>query len=57
MEPRLFTLSSPFDGLGLSCAETVPEGRPKGLVQISHGMEEHKERCLLYTSPSPRDRG
>ena len=48
MEPRLYTLSSPFDGLGLSCAETVPEGRPKGLVQISHGMEEHKERYYPF---------
>ena len=29
---------------------------PKGIIHISHGMAEHIP-CLLYTSPSPRDRG
>ena len=26
-----------------------------GIFYIHHGMAEHNESCLLYTSPSPRD--
>ena len=38
------TLTSPFDGLALSVAVTEPETCPKGIIQFSHGMAEHKER-------------
>lgn len=48
MQPRTFTLASPFDGLELSCAEVAPDGETVGLVQISHGMEEHKERYYPF---------
>ncbi len=48
MQPRTFTLASPFDGLKLSCAEVVPDGETVGLVQFSHGMEEHKERYYPF---------
>ena len=36
--------TSEFDGLGLEIAVIVPEGNPKGVIQFSHGMAEHKER-------------
>lgn len=39
-----YTLPSSFDGLPLSVAVARPEGTPKGIVQIVHGMIEHKER-------------
>ena len=38
------TLTSPCDGLALACMYTEPEGEIKGIVQLSHGMCEHKER-------------
>ena len=37
-------LCSEYDGLGLSVLSVEPEGVCKGVVQISHGMAEHKER-------------
>lgn len=37
---------SPFDGLRLSLIYAEPEGSPKGIVQIAHGMCEHKERYI-----------
>lgn len=41
---KTLSLKSEHDGLTLSLAEILPDGGPKGLVQISHGMAEHKER-------------
>ncbi len=43
-----FTLRSDGDGLLLYGFYLVPEGRVKGIVQISHGMAEHKERYLPF---------
>ena len=40
----IYTFDSKCDGLQLEIAVTVPEGEPRGIVQISHGMAEHKER-------------
>ena len=37
-----------FDGLGLSLMYTKPEGDIKGVLQISHGMCENKERYLPF---------
>ncbi|MEY8437548.1 alpha/beta fold hydrolase [Atopobiaceae bacterium 24-176] len=50
MQLRTFTIASPFDGLELSCAEAVPDNgvTTVGLVQFSHGMEEHKERYYPF---------
>lgn len=50
MQLRTFTVASPFDGLELSCAEATPDEGVKtvGLVQFSHGMEEHKERYYPF---------
>ncbi len=39
-------LISPVDGLRLSLMYVAPEGAPKGIVQIVHGMCEHKERYI-----------
>ena len=44
MKREELTLHSDFDGLPLSLLLILPEGKPKGILQISHGMEEHKER-------------
>lgn len=37
-----------FDGLRLSLLYTKPEGEIKGVLQISHGMCENKERYLPF---------
>ena len=39
-----FRIVSPCDALELACMYTEPAGEPKGIVQIVHGMCEHKER-------------
>lgn len=40
-------MESPCDGLNLSAVMTKPE-KPKALVQLCHGMCEHKERYLPF---------
>lgn len=42
------TLESPADGLPLAVAWMVPDQPPKGIVQIAHGMAEHKERYEAF---------
>lgn len=37
-------IKSSSDGLMIELAYLVPDGKIKGIVQISHGMSEHKER-------------
>jgi len=37
---------SPVDGLKLSLIYAEPEGTPRGIIQIAHGMCEHKERYI-----------
>ena len=41
---EFFTLKSNADGLGLSLMLVRPEGEIRGLVQLAHGMCEHKGR-------------
>lgn len=41
-------LNSFYDGVELSVAVLEPEGAPKGIFQISHGMAEHKERYFPF---------
>ena len=41
---EFLTLNSEFDGLPLSLMLVRPEGEVRGLVQLAHGMCEHKER-------------
>lgn len=43
-----FTLESARDGLPLSLMLLEPEGEVRVLVQLSHGMVEHKERYLPF---------
>ena len=43
------TIPSEADGLPLSvCLVTPDSGQPKALVQLAHGMAEHKERYLPF---------
>lgn len=44
MTEKTFTLCSEYDKLPLSCLLYEPDEEPKGIVQIEHGMCEHKER-------------
>lgn len=44
MNVETFTVSSAFDGLPLSCTAYIPDGAPRGIFQIVHGMCEYKER-------------
>lgn len=48
MKEEVFTVASAQDGLLLEGIEVLPSGKIKGLVQISHGMVEHKERYLDF---------
>lgn len=41
-------ISSEFDGLKLEAAVTTPAEAPKGIIQFSHGMAEHKERYFDF---------
>ncbi|MDO4867045.1 MAG: alpha/beta fold hydrolase [Clostridia bacterium] len=43
-----FKIKSNADGLELSVLTVAPEGEPKALVQLAHGMAEHKERYLPF---------
>lgn len=45
---KSLVIESPCDGLGLACLVFEPEGTPKGIVQIAHGMCEHKERYIPF---------
>ena len=41
-------VKSKSDGLDLEILEVIPEGKVKGIFQIVHGMQEHKERYLHF---------
>lgn len=43
-----FTINSNSDGLALAAAVTEPSGTPSGIVQLVHGMCEHKERYFPF---------
>lgn len=44
-----FSLPSDHDGLNLSIVTVLPDnGKPKALVQLAHGMSEHKGRYLPF---------
>ena len=44
MQKLCFTIPSAYDELPLSCLVYEPDETPKGIVQLVHGMCEHKER-------------
>ena len=41
-------IKSSSDNLKIEIAYTIPKGEIKGIVQISHGMSEHKERYFKF---------
>lgn len=43
MKKEEFTIKSNFDGLELGVSLRIPE-RPQGILQLVHGMAEHRER-------------
>lgn len=43
-----FQFTSDFDGLVISAVTAVPSGTPNGVVQLVHGMNEHKERYFHF---------
>ena len=45
---EFFTLASQYDGLELALMMVVPDGEIRCLVQLAHGMSEHKERYLPF---------
>lgn len=44
MKKKAFTIVSDYDGLELKGVMYLPDGKTKGIVQITHGMNEYKER-------------
>ena len=43
-----FQFTSDFDVLVISAVTAVPSGTPNGVVQLVHGMNEHKERYFHF---------
>lgn len=43
-----FIIESPCDGLRLACWSIAPQGEAKAVVQLVHGMCEHKERYAEF---------
>lgn len=43
-----FTLPSQYDDVLISVAMIEPEGKPKGILQLVHGMVEHKVRYYEF---------
>ena len=48
MDLKKKKIYSKRDGLELELAILEPSSPPKGIVQISHGMAEHKERYFDF---------
>ncbi|MBQ9961011.1 MAG: alpha/beta hydrolase [Firmicutes bacterium] len=48
MKKEIFTINSNIDNLPLSVAVIAPEGDVKGVVQLAHGMAEHKARYFPF---------
>ena len=48
MERRNFTISSSFDGLTLHGSLLLPNGTPKAVVQVLHGMCEFREKYFDF---------
>lgn len=45
---KSWKIKSEFDGLDLGVMMAKPREKSKGIVQISHGMAEHKERYIPF---------
>lgn len=44
MKREEFRLKSAHDGLDLGVSLRIPEGEPRGILQVVHGMAEHRQR-------------
>ena len=44
MQREEFTLKSQHDQIELGVSLRVPSGGPRGILQLVHGMAEHRER-------------
>lgn len=47
-EKEEIKITSEFDELEIDCLLIKPEGEIKGVVQLAHGMNEHKERYIDF---------
>ena len=59
-KPIILGIESSCDETAVSIIQENNKGQPSILSNIVSSQDDvHKEigRCLLYTSPSPRDRG
>ena len=43
-----FKIKSDCDNLSLGCSLSIPDGKIKGIVQIVHGMSEHRKRYFDF---------
>ena len=48
MKKEEIKITSEFDELEIDCLLMQPEGEIKGVVQLAHGMNEHKERYIDF---------
>ncbi len=48
MKKEEIKITSEFDELEIDCLLIKPEGEIKGVVQLAHGMNEHKERYIDF---------
>lgn len=48
MKREIIQILSELDGLSLEVLTISPENQIKGIIQISHGMAEHKERYIPF---------
>ncbi len=48
MKTQKITLKSKIDNLELECLLTIPDTEIKGIIQLAHGMNEHKERYTKF---------
>lgn len=44
MQREEFTIKSQHDNLELGVSLRIPAGQPRGILQLVHGMAEHRER-------------
>ena len=48
MKEEKIIIESGVDKLKIDCLLIRPEGEIKGIIQIAHGMNEHKERYIDF---------
>ena len=48
MKKEKIKIVSEVDELEIDCLLIKPEGEIKGIVQLAHGMNEHKERYIDF---------